>query len=75
MKLSSLLNDLNNEQQQSPQKQTNRIWSDVTFNMVTKTYSSSPNELPERIFIKRNSLLTQMFKVIVFALKLNKYLQ
>ena len=43
------------------------LW-DSSFNMTTKMYTqkdtSNKDELPERVFLRRNSLLTQMFKVI-----------
>lgn len=42
---------------------TNALFLDN--NMTTKMYSTTSNkkELPERIFIKRNSLLTDMFHI------------
>jgi hypothetical protein len=41
------------------------IWSPASLNMITKSYSKSSNadELPDRVFIKRHSLLTEMFKI------------
>ena len=65
---------LNQVKQQEQAKQSNRnsrqhsLW-DISFNMITKTYAKKEatdehgDQLPERIFIKRQSLLTQMFKV------------
>ena len=38
----------------------------ASLNMTTKSYTTakaSPDELPDRIFVKRNSLLTEMFKI------------
>jgi sterol O-acyltransferase len=37
----------------------------MALNMTTKMYAQKTNndELPERIFVKRNSLLTEMFKI------------
>jgi hypothetical protein len=75
-RLNSLLTDLNDnsknlnkfkKQEQKKQPNRNSLW-DISFNMITKTYaqketSSKEHNLPERIFIKRHSLLTQMFKV------------
>ena len=49
--------------------------SPLSMNMITKMYSkkktgdennSNNNELPERIYIKRNSLLTEMFRISHF---------
>lgn len=36
------------------------------LNMTTKSYTAAkagPDDLPDRIFVKRNSLLTEMFKI------------
>ncbi|CAF0705986.1 unnamed protein product [Brachionus calyciflorus] len=51
-----------NDGQKSPTNGQN-MWS--SLNMTTKAYSTSNSKdsLPERIFIKRNSLLTEMFKL------------
>ena len=61
--------NLNKFKKQEQKKLPNRnsLW-DISFNMITKTYaqketSNKEHNLPERIFIKRHSLLTQMFKV------------
>lgn len=38
--------------------------NELSINMTTKAYSSenAKDSLPDRIFVKRNSLLTEMFK-------------
>jgi hypothetical protein len=41
------------------------IWSSSSLNMITKMYSKSDNKdgLPDRVFFRRNSLLTEMLKI------------
>lgn len=51
-------NKLNHE------KQTTNSWTALSLNMTTKMYQkSNTDELPDRIYVKRNSLLTEMFKI------------
>jgi len=46
----------------------NYLFASLNLNMTTKLYSRTKNgdEFPERLFIKRNSLLTEMFKISHF---------
>jgi sterol O-acyltransferase len=63
-----------NYKNHSSQRSSNNS-SPLSMNMITKMYSkkktgdennSNNNELPERIYIKRNSLLTEMFRISHF---------
>jgi hypothetical protein len=53
------MDETTSEHRQTP------VWSSKTLNMTTKMYSKTnkPDELPERLFAKRNSLLTEMLKI------------
>lgn len=73
-KFDTFLKDLNSQENQfnvirkrSPQS------SPLDLNMVTKMYArkkndnaNGENELPERVYLKRNSLLTEMFRISHF---------
>jgi hypothetical protein len=72
---------LSHHEQQSknshPTKAVKILW-DSSFNMTTKMYSkkdiNNKDELPDRVFVRRNSLLTQMFKVLrLFLCKLRLF--
>ena len=51
------------DDEQKPQTQNDKLFA--SLNMTTKAYATtdSKNSLPDRIYIKRNSLLTEMFKL------------
>lgn len=63
-RVTQFLNEIKpNDGQRSPTRSQSLNWS--SLNMTTKAYSTaeSKDSLPERIFIKRSSLLTEMFKL------------
>jgi hypothetical protein len=73
--LANLYDELKESQTKANAKQTTTtlVWaatgnSVANINMTTKMYASnnsgSGDELPERIYIKRNSLLTEMFRIV-----------
>ena len=66
-KLNDLTDELDDFYIKSPKNEENlspHIWSPATLDMTTKMYQKSTikDELPDRVYIKRNSLLTEMFK-------------
>jgi hypothetical protein len=73
--LANLYDELKESQTKANAKQstTTSVWattgnSVANMNMTTKMYASNKagggDELPERIYIKRNSLLTEMFRIV-----------
>ena len=77
-KVNSFINEIKTTPKTKNSQQLNEIWSmNNSINMVTKCYTKYPNgiskssstdtkrfeDLPDRVFIKRNSLLTEMFKI------------
>ncbi len=75
VKISTKFNSFLNELNEINNKETKSILignlsPGKTLNMVTKMYSNKKNdgdfELPERVYLKRNSLLTEMLRISHF---------